>query len=256
MRVAAAVLGAATALGVVQQAASAVTVPPVHLTAKPLDARPTAAARRLLVSAHNAGDTTSTARRAVAAHTGMVEIDVNWANGDLVAAHDLQPAFVPGDALELADSWTATKGAPAVLLDLKSNSRASVAAIDGFISSHPGRPVYLSAPDPATLAAAHGGAPWTIPLLSLTEQTQLDRFLAGGNQIPELAGVSINQRLLTRAVVDALRDRHLQVLAYSVDSMRRTNELAGWGVTAITTDSTTIMHSLSGHPTARQATTV
>ena len=110
--------------------------------------------------------------------------------------------------------------------------------------------MYLSTPSPVALDRVHRGAPGTVPLLSLTKRSQLDRFLAGGDQVPGLAGVAANEKLLSRPVVDALRDRHLLIQAYTVDSMQRANELAGWGVTGITTDSTTIMRSLAAGPSA------
>lgn len=78
-RVAMVLLASVWLSAMAQQAASAAVAPPVHLTAQPLDANPSSAARRLLVNAHNAGDTVPTTLQAVHARAAMVEIDVTGA---------------------------------------------------------------------------------------------------------------------------------------------------------------------------------
>lgn len=231
-----------------QQAASAAVAPPVHLTAQPLDANPSSAARRLLVNAHNAGDTVPTTLQAVHARAAMVEIDVNWRNSELIAAHTLLPSFVPSEATDLGGSWAASRRAPATLLDLKSRSPLGLAAVAQLIKADPGRNTYLSTPSANALDTVHRAAPRTVALLSLTNQRQLQQFLTGRSRVPGLAGVSVNQRLLTRSLVDALRDQHLLVQAYTVDQVSRANQLANWGVTGITTNSLTIMRALADQP--------
>jgi len=202
----------------------------------------------LLVNAHNAGDTVPTALQAVHARAGMVEIDVNWRNSELVAAHTLLPSFLPGDARDLAGSWGTSGGAAATLLDLKSRSLRGLAAVAQLINSNPRRTTYVSTPDATALDAVHRAAPRAVPLLSLTNRQQLSQFLAGASRVPRLVGVSINQRLLTQPLIDTLRDRHLLVHAYTVNQMSRANQLAGWGVTGITTDSLTMMQTLAAGP--------
>lgn len=248
-RIATVLLASVSLSAVAQDAASAAVAPPVHLTAQPLDATPSPAGRKLLVNAHNAGDTVPTALQAVRAHTGMVEIDVNWGGSELVAAHALVPGFIPGEAADLSGSWAASSGAPATLLDLKSRSRPGLAAVARLINADPGRTTYLSTPSANTLDTVHRAAPRTVALLSITNPRQLQQLLTGRSQVRGLAGVSINQRLLTRPLVDALRDQHLLVQAYTVDQVSRANQLAGWGVTGITTNSLTIMQALAEQPT-------
>ncbi len=230
-----------------EQAGDAAANQHVHLVAHPLDAAPTPAALRLLVDAHNAGNSLSATRQSVAAHAGMVEIDVNWAGAELVALHTAGPSFLGRRAPDLSRSWAASQGT-ATMLDLKSGNRRGLATLDRFLASHPGRTTYLSTPNPAVLDAVHRSRPSTVALLSLTTRNQLARFLAGGEHVPGLAGVSIEQHLLTPSLVRRLRDRHLQVLAYTVDRMSRVNQLAGWGVTGVTTDDLTIMRTLGAPP--------
>lgn len=199
----------------------------------------------MVVNVHNAGDTAASARRAAAARPSMIEVDLNWSNGHVVIAHTLLPGPLGLDTPRLGDAWSRTLGPGAVLLDVKSTSGGFVNALTPILRAHRDRPVYVSTPNAGGLRRLHAAAPWTRPLLSLTNHQQLRAFLDGRVRVPGLVGVSVKDSLLTRSAVHALRQRHLFILVYSVDDMARVNVLAEQGVRGITTDNLAIVRALT-----------
>ena len=224
--------------------AGAATPPPVHLihgaaAPGPVPTQP------LLVNVHNAGDTTASARQAVAAGPSMIELDTSWTGSQVVVAHTLLSQPFRQDAPPLTDAWSRSQGPNAVLVDVKFRSHRGLDALAATLAQHRDRPVYLSTPNPEALGYLHHAAPWTRPLLSLTNQSQLDTLLRDQVHVDGLVGVSIKQSLLTRPVARHLHDRGLLMLAYSVNDLTRVDTLASWGVRAITTDSLPVVGALA-----------
>jgi hypothetical protein len=227
------------------EALEVASAPPVRPIDSPSAVSPTAAARNLLVNAHNAGDTAPTAARSRTAGASMLEIDVSWDGSQLLVAHSLLPAAIRPEAAALGSGWGRTRGFPSVLLDVKTHSPKALDALARFVILHHDRPISFSTPNLVSLNRLHAGAPHATTLLSLTTRAQVQRLLHGPRSIPWLTGVSAKDSLLTRQVVSALRSRGLHVQVYSVDSMARVDALAAWGATGVTTDNLAIMRTLA-----------
>ncbi len=225
---------------------------PVHLVDRAVTAP--APGVPMVVNVHNAGDTSHSAARAVAAHPSMIELDVSWDGEHLVVAHALLPAPLRQDATDLVTGWSRADGVSAVLIDAKTHSRAGTSHLVTFMRAHPNRSLYLSSPDPQVLDRVHSGDPRVHGLLSLNNSDQVEQLVSGDVAVPGLVGVSAADNLLTRPVVAALRHRGLFVLVYSVNDMHRVDTLAGWGVRGITTDNLAIVRALAA-PTSRPVTT-
>lgn len=233
--------------GVASQAegiAGAATPPPVHLSHGAALTRPISALP-LMVNVHNAGDGASSARQAVAARPSMIELDSSWTGSRVVVAHTLMPQPFRQDAQPLDTAWSRSEGPGAVLIDVKFHSHRGLDALAATLAEHRDRPVYLSTPNAAALGYLHLAAPWTRPLLSITNRSELDALLQDRVHVDGLVGVSIKQGLLSRPTAHQLRDRGLLMLAYSVNDPARVETLASWGVQAITTDSLPIVAALA-----------
>jgi glycerophosphoryl diester phosphodiesterase len=151
----------------------------------------------------------------------------------------------------LAASWSIARLSGRVLFDIKSNSSTAVDQLIRFVLHHQGPVDWFSTADMQALNRLRHRLPGSIRLLTVGSGPALARLLALAPKPGEINGVSIEQHLLTRSVVEALRGRGLLVQAYTIDQMSRINLLAGWGVTGITTNNVTAMAALSlSHPAA------
>lgn len=238
-------IGALAAVGVISYlgpVAAAAIPEPVHLVDRAITAP--APSVSMLVNVHNAGDTSSSAARAVAAHPSMLELDVSWDGEHLVVAHTLLPRPFRQDATDLVTAWSRANGVGAVLIDSKTYSRAGTTHLVTFMRAHPNRSLYVSSPDAQVLDRIHAGDPRVHGLLSLNNSAEVDQLTDGDSSVPGLIGVSVADHLLSQPVVADLRRQGLFVLAYSVNDMSRVDTLASWGVRGITTDNLAVVRAL------------
>jgi hypothetical protein len=198
----------------------------------PLDTAPIAAANKLLVIAHNAGDAPSTIAQAVSHHAQVVEIDTVEASGQLRARHDVSPRSV-NDVVNRSQTagsaWTSA-GTPGILLDLKTSGPATAELVTN--------PHMLD-----TLAAT---SPRALRLLSIATTETLTTFLAQPID-PSIQGVGVAAALLDFITVHTLHQKHLWIQAWTVDTMSRVDALAQLGVNGINTNSLPILSALQNN---------
>ena len=214
----------------------------------PLDARPNERSRHLVVIAHNAGDASSTIAAALNHDAQFVEIDTTAIQGQLRARHDIRPRS-PADYI--ARSTTVNRaweqaGASGVLLDLKTNGLATTSLIRSLAKRHAASRVLVSTKDIGSLTQLQATVPHLVRLLSIGSSDELRNFLHRSRTTTTgIQGVAIAEQLLNHETISNLLAQHLWIQAWTVNTMRRTNELANFGVNGITTDNLTIIETLS-----------
>ena len=217
--------------------------------ARPLDVAPSAAAERLLVIAHNAGDATTTITYAVKHHARTVEIDSVDANGQLRARHDPRPRS-PKDIVSrsqtVSRAWALAR-APGILLDLKTSGLGTADLVNGLIAAHPTTHVLVSTSDAQTLDRVEPHSASVLRLLSVGAVAELDSVLErpAASSTALIQGVSIADGVLNATTVRELQQHHLWIQSWTVDTMARANQLAAWGVNGITTDNLTMIAALA-----------
>jgi hypothetical protein len=210
----------------------------------------------MLIVAHRSPRTK--ARCVVAADAGatVFEIDVQIWHGQLVASHYLP---VLGTAIR-RDSWRFVRGWHArrepllahvadlvppdrvVLLDLKETDpgrRAEMLA--AIVATLPSSGRYLACTpiaDDLDVLRAKGFRTWR----TIGDRRQLDIVLAGGPLADD--AVTVDHKLLSRAVVDQLHARARTVVAWTVNDVRRAVWLRDIGVDGVTTDILDVMRAL------------
>jgi len=187
-----------------------------------------------LLFAHNAGDAAGTARRALAAHADVIEIDVVLIHGKLRAMDRTRHTWFLLRERTLATAW-AGAGTAAIQLDLKGSSADFVERVNAFLRARPGRAVYLVAPDEEVLTAIGQGRPQVTRLLAVKSAGHLAAVLAEAPK-PGIDGVAVRYVLLSADSVQQLRGKGLLVFAWVVNDAPRAVELTRWGVQGLTTD--------------------
>jgi hypothetical protein len=193
--------------------------------------------------AHNAGDTVTAARRAIAYGADVLEIDVVAVGGKLRAFHDRPLPFgtraARGPALLWV--WDAAPARVAIELDLKQSGPLRLAPLFDFLRRHRDRDVIVASRSPESLRAFRRHAPWVLRFLSVRSKLQLERLRWDAELRRALDGVSVREALLAAERVRWLHDQGLLVLAWVVDDPARVDDLTGYGVDAIATDNLAII---------------
>ena len=215
----------------------------------PLDAQPTQAARQLLISAHNAGDAASTIAKSVHHDARIIEIDTSLEGSQWRARHDPAPTStkdIVKRSETVGQAWARAK-TPGILLDLKTSGPRTTQLVAKLVAGHPATDVLVSTSSEQTLAEVGADDPKTLRLLSVGTAAQLSAVLAS---TPSSAyeGVSIANDLLTEETTAELKQHHLWIQSWTVDTMLRANQLAAWGVNGITTDNLSMLAALKNSP--------
>jgi glycerophosphoryl diester phosphodiesterase len=202
------------------------------------------------VVGHNSGDGVDTALQALSYGADVIEVDVVAMNGQLYAAHDA-PATWIGDNFfrgpPLERIWVATGGAYAIKLDLKESSPAFTELVLDFLAKRRGqRHVIVVSGDPAVLRQIGEREPAVFRLLSVGSERRFEAVVENPALVDGLDGVSIRESLITGERMDWLADHHLLTFAWTVNDLKRVNDLVLLGVDAITTDNLAIMRLLGG----------
>lgn len=199
------------------------------------------------VVAHRAGDDLAGLARA-AAHADVVEADVHLFHGRLEVRHakTLGPIPVLWERWHLLDRATPRVGIEALLeaaapvgaelmLDLKGyDPRMPVRVLAATRAWRAGRRLVVSARS-WRIADRLRGEDRVATLHSVGTRRQVGRLLRRYGP-GALEGVSVDRRILTPAVVAALRERAPEVWSWPVDDPATARELAGWGVTGFISD--------------------
>jgi glycerophosphoryl diester phosphodiesterase len=207
--------------------------------------------RRLIVVAHNAGDHLPFATRAVAAGADVVEIDVRYSEGALVASHD-PPLPLLEDVLfhppSLQQAWDVAQRRGTVLLHLKESSPGYLAAVRDFVRVQAPRRLIVQTDDLSTLRWVRREVPSAQRLWLVLRQDQLDALGADPTLGGALDGVSIRDRLATPRAVACLRAHGLRTFVWTVNDQRRVEQLAGEGADGVITDGLGVMRRPSPGP--------
>ncbi len=209
------------------------------------------ASPRLLIVAHRAANELAALRRAEATGVDLVEADIWYWRGRLEVRHLKTLGRVPllWDKWRLEGSWR-----PRLLFD--DVVRAAQPATE-FMFDLKGRDRALPPLLRATMERLAAGRRYTVssqswrllePFRSLDAVRvvhsvgnarmlrALPHWLAGG----AAAAVAIDHRALTPARAEALRRMTPTLFAWSVNDVRRADELVSWGVNGIISDAYTL----------------
>ena len=188
--------------------------------------------------AHNSGGSIEATLEARIYNADVIEVDVVEVDGVLYSAHTPPLPFI-GDRWfrgpRLARVWTASFGAEAISLDLKESSPRFVRLVAEFLATRPSsRQVIVSSREPWVLAALREQAPDTILLLSVPDSQVLSAMQASESTLETIDGVTIRHSLLDHETAAWLTDHQLLIFAWTVDDLKRINELMALGVDANT----------------------
>lgn len=201
------------------------------------------------IIAHRAGNSLQAARDYLEAGADYLEVDIWLHEGHFEARHErrmhrLPVLFekwylrrVPSARYGLSELLAETAGRGAgIFLDLKNGGASAAALLRRLLAEtpHPER-IVASSQSWATLRAVRERAPEVDAFYSIDVRSKLDLFLSVIDRDLRPRGVSCKQVLLTRRNVEALHDRGMLVVAWTVDDIARAHDLVSWGVDAITT---------------------
>ncbi len=210
---------------------------------------PTASSRPALI-AHGGGNSPDASAEALASHAAFLEVDLWVRRGRFEIRHErripgplpllferwyLTPA--PRHAYQLGDLLTACHGRAGVLLDFKNGAGEAPSLLrEALTRFGQGVHVLASSQNWTILREVNVACPRIDCYYSIDTQEQLDLFHSVLEHDPLPMGVSCRHSLLTREVVASLHDAGMAILAWTVDDADRAQQLANWGVEAITTN--------------------
>ena len=210
---------------------------------------------RVIGVAHNAGDDTGAATRAVAYGADAIEIDVRSSGGELFASHDapiplLEDVFFRGPSL--GEAWKVAQLRGTVLLHLKEHSPAYLERVRAFLLTHPRQRVIIQTHDPATLRWARRRLPFAERLLLVFDAERARALRTDPRLLADADGVSVDEPLLTRGLLGWLQRRRLTTFAWTVDDEARLNQLVAGGVDGVITNRLDFMRVLGDELGARE----
>jgi glycerophosphoryl diester phosphodiesterase len=195
------------------------------------------------VVAHRAGNDLAALQGAERLSVGLIEADLHLFRGRIEVRHlkTLGPVPVLWDRWALAPGWTprlllealldAAAADTPLMLDLKGRDPRLAARLRAALGD---RSVTVCSRTWPLLEALRG-APGVRLVHSAGSRTQLGGLLSG-RAGARLGGVSVHRRLLTPAVVDALRDRAETVMTWPVWTVEEARVLGAWGVDGVITE--------------------
>jgi glycerophosphoryl diester phosphodiesterase len=208
--------------------------------------------------AHRGGNDRRALRRALAAGVDWIEVDIWLHYGRLVARHDrtlwrlpityshrslslmLAPAIVL-DTLLRATARTATR----VLIDLKGENPDLPATLVEVLHTRDAlHRAALCGQEWEPLDTARAIEPEVEVFFSLGRPEQLQLYLARrrDNTAPPVA--SCHHGLLTPTTIASLKEAGTTIIAWTVDSEARAQQLLLWGVDGITSNRYTMLNRL------------
>jgi hypothetical protein len=200
--------------------------------------------------AHNSGGSIEATLEARINGADVIEVDVVELDGVLYSAHTpplpfLGQRWFRGPRLERV--WAASFGADAVMLDLKETSPGYVRLVGDFLESRPPtRQVIVSSRSPWILQLLRVRAPDTVLLLSVPDDTVLRAMQNNEDLLETIDGITVRHTVLDAENAVWLSDRGLLVFAWTVNDLKRVNELMRLGVDGITSDNLAIINLFAG----------
>jgi glycerophosphoryl diester phosphodiesterase len=221
-----------------------------------------AEARRLIAVAHRAGNHASLLKKATEIGADYVEADVRLHNGRLEVRHLKTMRWLPllydRHPWRIAPGWTrrllfpdllkALDARTGLMIDLKGDhERLPAAIIDAIRAGATQRKVIVCGQN-WPLVDPFVGEDGVQAVHSIGRATQLEAFLRGERKTE---GISIHMRLLSPAVVAALKERAPVVVTWPVNTLAALRHVADCGVDGVTTDSMEILQAVvAGAPYA------
>jgi len=198
--------------------------------------------------AHNSGDRLGTTVEAIAHGADVIEIDVVSMHGRLYAAHSRPLPFLGPRAFRgptLGEVWNASARAGAVKLDLKQSSAAFYDLVFAFLDAHrDGRPVIVVSSSPSALRAFQARAPDVYRFINATDANRQRALQRDPELLALIDGVSVRHDVLDADIAAWFDEQGVVTMAWTVNDLKRVNELVKLGVDAITTDNLAIMELL------------
>lgn len=201
------------------------------------------------IIAHQQGNRPELAKAAIEAGADYLEVDLWLHRGRFEARHERRfpwrlPVlfekwylrFAPRRPMDLIRLMSEMDGAVGLFLDLKNVGASVGQRVADAVTANSGVRIAASAQRWATLRGLSSDAPGIDLYYSVDVLPQLDLFLSLSARDRRPRGVSCRHSLLTRAVVERLHERGLEVVAWTVDDPGRAEELSRWGVDGITTN--------------------
>jgi glycerophosphoryl diester phosphodiesterase len=199
--------------------------------------------------AHNAGNNAATTATALRYGADVIEIDVITARGTLVAgrAHGLRwLAELVFRGQTLASAWQHAAAARIIKLDLQQTDRPLLESLVRFLDHRPDHPVMVSTRDGGAVEYLRPRLPvadtllFSVPFPDAAAEIRSDRALTRA-----VGGLSVFQGLVDTDLVRWAHERHLLVLAWTVNDGARLNQLLHLGVDGITTGNLAVLQALS-----------
>jgi glycerophosphoryl diester phosphodiesterase len=199
----------------------------------------------VLAVAHRTPGTAAACRELADLGVGIFEVDVQVVRGGVVVSHFLP--LVRGYPGLRRDRWTLSRGARAepldavlarlpaaarVLVDLKTESPAAARAVAAALSREPDR-WYASCKrwELLTPVEEAGVRTWR----SIATRRALAAALHP-DRLGDARPVTVRHTFLDRRTVHRLRQVTPEVIAWTVNDLRRAGQLADLGVTGLTSD--------------------
>ena len=148
----------------------------------------------------------------------------------------------------LAQTWAASAAAPRVKLDLQQNDRALLDQLVAFLQQRPGRPVMISSRDRAALTYLRPRLPTATLLATTAFPDAVQRLRSEAALVAAVNGISAFQGLVSPSLVTWAHQRHLLVVAWTVNDGQRLNQLLALGVDGVTTQNLAILDALGNPP--------
>lgn len=206
-------------------------------------------ARATLGVAHNAGNNAATTATALDYGADVIEIDVITARGRLVAGRAHGWPWLAGFVFQgqtLANAWQHAAAAKIIQLDLQQNDRGLLEELVGFLDERPDHPVMVSTREAAAIEYLRPRLPstvrlvYSVPFPDAAAKIRSDAALAN-----DVGGISVFAGLVDADLVRWAHERHLIVLAWTVNDGEQLAYLLRLGVDGITTANLAILQALS-----------
>jgi glycerophosphoryl diester phosphodiesterase len=200
--------------------------------------------------AHNSGGSVEATLEGLIHGADIIEVDVVAVDGVLYSAHDPPLPFIGerwfrGPRLDRI--WAASSGADAVALDLKEDSPEFVRLLTEFLEFRTAqRPVIISSRSAPVLETLHQQVPEAVLLMSVPDTPGLEAVVSNDRLLAVIDGVTIRHTVLTDENAAWLNEHQLLIFAWTVDDLRRANELIRMGVDGITSDNLALVSLFGG----------
>ena len=199
--------------------------------------------------AHGAGNSRKALKQSLAAGADLIEVDLWVHRGAFEARHERRLGAIP----LLFDSWAlrvppqrplslvelldACRGRAGILMDLKNRSKEAVELVRSSLQrvGRPGGLLLASSQSWPLLRGLREACPSIRVLYSIDVPAQLALFASVSQDDRTPSGISCRHSLLNRQLVAQLHEHRIAVSAWTVDDPARAEELASWGVDALTT---------------------